>query len=98
YGLFKQEIDNGYQKEKPDHWRAHGTPWLIERPDEACIIPVYGRVEYSSEQNSYRNSMWTDWKVMIGVPCDMPVVGYGGGARKLLLLRPAQSIDTIDML
>ena len=36
YGLFKQEIDAGYQREKPDNWLAHGTPWQIERPDE-CI-------------------------------------------------------------
>src|SRR5438067_5055749 len=46
YGLFRQEIDDGYQKEQPDHWRAHGSPWLVERPDEACVIPVYGRIEH----------------------------------------------------
>src|SRR5205085_9584946 len=33
YGLFRQEIDNGYQKEKPDLRRTHGMPWAIERPD-----------------------------------------------------------------
>src|ERR1044071_735828 len=66
YGLFKQEIDNGYQKEKPDHWRAHGTPWLIERPEEACIIPVYGKAGQADGANG--GGAWTDWKVMIGVP------------------------------
>src|ERR687888_2642136 len=45
YGLFKQQIESGYQKEQPDNWLAHGTPWEIERPDEACLIPVYGRIE-----------------------------------------------------
>src|SRR2546426_8792707 len=40
YGLFKQEIENGYQKEKPDLWRTHGAVWQIERPDEACMVPV----------------------------------------------------------
>src|ERR1044072_5131854 len=97
YGLFKQEIDNGYQKEKPDHWRAHGTPWLIERPDEACVIPVYGKIEYSSDQHSYRDSMWTDWKVMIGVPCDMPVVGYGGRTINFLRLHTAMSSEEFDI-
>ena len=46
YGLFKQEIDNGYQKEKPDHWLSKAGPWQIERADEACIIPLYGRIEH----------------------------------------------------
>ena len=36
YGLFKQEIDDGYQREKPDNWLAQSTPWEIPRPDEAC--------------------------------------------------------------
>src|SRR5438128_3425207 len=76
YGLFKQEIENGYQKEKPDHWRAHGSPWLIERPDEACIIPVYGRIEHVDNNDEKYHPAWTDWKVMIGVPADMPIVGY----------------------
>ena len=39
YGLFKQEIDDGYQREKPDNWLAQGTPWEIAHPDEACLVP-----------------------------------------------------------
>src|SRR3954463_9724167 len=45
YGLFKQEISNGYQREKPDRWKANGTPFHIPRPHEVCLIPLYGRVE-----------------------------------------------------
>ena len=45
YGLFKQEIRNGYQKEDPDHWLAYGTPWQIRRPDDMQRIPVYGKIE-----------------------------------------------------
>src|SRR2546423_14607573 len=84
YGLFKQEIENGYQKEKPDHWRVHGSPWLIERPNEACIIPVYGRIEHVPNGDEKYHPAWTDWKVMIGVPADMPIVGYGGGGGHLV--------------
>jgi glucan phosphorylase len=51
YGVFKQEIDDGYQKEKPDNWLAHGTPWEIERPDEACLVPVYGRIEHALDRS-----------------------------------------------
>ncbi len=97
YGLFKQEVDNGYQKEKPDHWRAHGTPWLIERPDEACIIPVYGKVEHGADQNGDHDPVWTGWKVMIGVPSDMPVVGYNGRTINFLRLYTAASSEEFDM-
>jgi starch phosphorylase len=97
YGLFKQEIENGYQKEKPDHWRAHGSPWLIERPDEACIIPVYGRIEHVDNNDQKYHPAWTDWKVMIGVPADMPIVGYGGRTINYLRLYSAISDEEFDM-
>ena len=50
YGLFKQEIDDGYQREKPDNWLAQSSPWQIARPDEACVVPVYGRIEHSVDR------------------------------------------------
>src|SRR5205807_10126349 len=47
YGLFRQEIRNGEQVEKPDNWRALTSPWMIERPQDAVIVPMYGRVEHT---------------------------------------------------
>ena len=44
YGLFRQEIRNGQQVEKPDNWRTYATPWEIERPQDAVLVPLYGRV------------------------------------------------------
>ena len=40
FGLFKQEIFNGFQREKPDRWKANGTPFQIEHPEEAISIPT----------------------------------------------------------
>jgi starch phosphorylase len=97
YGLFKQEIDNGYQKEKPDHWLASGSPWQIKRPDEACVIPIYGRIEHAEDRNSDYNPMWMDWKVLIGVPYDMPVAGFGGRTVNYLRLYSAESSEDFDM-
>jgi starch phosphorylase len=97
YGLFKQEMDNGYQREKPDNWLAHGTPWEIERPDEAHIIPVYGRVEHSVDRDGQYNPMWLDWRVLIGVPYDMPIVGYGGETVNFLRLYSARSSRDFDI-
>ncbi|HSE98907.1 MAG TPA: glycogen/starch/alpha-glucan phosphorylase [Blastocatellia bacterium] len=94
YGLFKQEIENGYQKERPDHWLENGSPWEIKRPDEAVVIPVYGRIA-----NPYEgmDSGWVDWKILVGVPHDMPIVGYGGRTVNFLRLYSARSSSEFDM-
>ena len=97
YGLFKQDIDNGYQKEKPDNWLIHGSPWQIERPDEACIVPLYGRIEHGIDRSGQYNPMWMDWRIIIGVPHDMPIVGFGGQTVNVLRLYSARSSAEFDM-
>lgn len=97
YGLFRQEISNGYQREKPDNWLAYGTPWEIERAEEACLIPVYGRVEHALDRKGHYNPMWMDWKILVGVPYDFPIVGYGGRTVNYLRLYCARSSADFDM-
>jgi glycogen phosphorylase len=91
YGLFKQEIENGYQKEKPDFWPSRQDPWEIERADEACVIPLYGRIEHGIDRQGLYNPMWLDWQVIVGVPYDMPIVGYGGATVNYLRLYAARA-------
>lgn len=95
YGLFKQEIQGGQQVEKPDNWLAYGTPWQIERPDEAVLVPVYGYVETREIDGKY-TPVWLDTKPILGVPHDMPVPGYGG-AVNYLRLYSARSAEEFDM-
>jgi starch phosphorylase len=97
YGLFKQEIDNGYQREKPDNWLAQGAPWQIVRPNEACLVPIYGRIEHGVDRRGGYNPMWMDWKVLIGVPHDMLIAGYGGRTVNRLRLYAARSSRDFDM-
>ncbi len=97
YGLFRQEIDNGNQKEQPDFWLSNETPWLIRRPDEAVIVPLYGRVEHARDMSGGYNPMWMDWKMLIGVPHDLPIVGYGGQSVNFLRLFSAKASDEFDM-
>ena len=97
YGLFKQEIDNGYQKERPDNWLAEGTPWEIAHPEEACLVPIYGRIEHATDRQGHYNPMWMDWKVLIGVPHDMPIVGYGGRTVNFLRLYSAKASHEFDI-
>ncbi len=97
YGLFKQEIDNGYQREKPDNWLSERTPWQIERSDEQCMIPVYGRIEHEQDRFGNYNPMWLDWKLIIGVPYDMPIPGYGCDTVNTLRLYAARPSTEFDM-
>jgi starch phosphorylase len=97
FGIFRQEIDNGYQKERPDHWHSEENPWLIERLDKACMVPVYGRIENLPGRQGSDISMWMDWKILIGVPHDVPVVGFGGDTVNYLRLFSARSSDEFDM-
>jgi starch phosphorylase len=97
YGLFKQEIDNGYQREKPDNWLTQGTPWEIARPEEACLVPVYGRIEHTVDRKGAYNPMWMDWKLLIGIPYDMLIPGYGGQTVNFLRLYSARASRDFDM-
>lgn len=97
YGVFKQEIHHGYQHEKPDKWLKGMSPWLIERYDERCLVPVYGRIEHTVDSNGHYQPRWTDWKLIVGVPYDMPIVGYSGKTVNVLRLFSARSYHEFDM-
>lgn len=97
YGVFKQEIHHGYQREKPDKWLKGMSPWLIERYDERCLVPVYGRIEHTVDSNGHYQPRWTDWKLIVGVPYDMPIVGYSGKTVNVLRLFSARSYHEFDM-
>lgn len=97
YGLFKQEIDHGYQCEKPENWLARGTPWQIARSAEACVVPVRGRIEHSVDRKGGYNPMWLDWKVLMGIPHDVPIVGFGGQTVNFMRLYSARSSHDFDM-
>ncbi len=96
YGLFKQVIENGWQREKPDHWLGEFRPLEIPRPDLACLVPIYGRVEYIEDPAGVLQPMWLDWNVVVGMPYDIPVAGYRGETVNLLRLfaaRPSTEFD-----
>src|SRR6266849_5804386 len=97
YGMFKQEIVDGYQREKPDLWKAEGTPFYIERPHDICTVPLYGRVEASRDSQGNRRQRWVDAKIVVGVPNDMPVAGFGGKTVNYLRLFTARASEDFDI-
>ncbi len=97
FGLFKQTFVNGFQHEKPDQWVTGGSPWLIERLDDAVTVPVYGNIGHLNDPRGGYAPRWIDYKLLIGVPHDMPIVGYGGRTVNFLRLFSARSSDEFDV-
>jgi starch phosphorylase len=97
FGLFRQTFVNGFQHEKPDHWLDEGgSPWLIDRADDAVVVPVYGSIAHTTVGGVYKPA-WVDYKVIVGVPYDMPIVGFGGRTVNVLRLFTARSSDEFDI-
>jgi glycogen phosphorylase len=97
YGLFRQEIRDGHQVELPDAWQREASPWLVERPEESCVIPVYGRIEHRVDRRGEYKPVWVDWRTISGVPSDLPIVGYGGRTVNYVRLYSARSSSEFDM-
>jgi starch phosphorylase len=97
FGLFRQEFEDGFQKEKPDYWASDQSPWLIAHQDQAFTIPIYGRIEHGVDRQGHDNPMWMGWKVLIGTPHDFPIVGQGGRTVNTLRLFSARASDEFDI-
>ena len=98
YGLFKQEIHNFQQVERPDAWQRLGrSPWQIERIERTCQVPVYGRVVTETDSKGVERQRWVDFQTIIGVPFDMLVAGYGGTTVNVLRLYAARASDDFEM-
>ena len=81
FGIFKQNIKNGYQVEQPDEWLKHRYPWEIPHPEFSFEVQFEGHVETRSGPKGPEYH-WLDTKTVIGIPYDLPVVGYGGRHRE----------------
>jgi len=97
FGLFRQEVLEGRQRERPDCWNADASPWLIECTSRAHQIPIYGHIVHGEDDSGAYNPMWLGWKLVTGVPYDMPIVGYGGHTVNRLRLYAARASDSFDM-
>lgn len=90
YGIFRQQIKNGWQVETPDNWLKDGNPWEIKRPD--LIYPVlFGGEVQKSRQNGRDIFTWVPAETINGIAYDTPIVGYGGKTVNTLRLWSAQS-------
>jgi len=91
YGLFKQEIQNGYQIENPDNWLKIANVWEVRRDDEACIVKFGGdcHANWGLDGKLYIDQV--NYEPILAVPYDMPVPGYKNGTVNTLRLWSAET-------
>jgi starch phosphorylase len=76
YGLFYQQLIDGYQVESPDNWMRYGTPWVFERHMPVFPVHYYGRVSsYLDGEGNYR-AQWLETEDVMALPCDILIPGY----------------------
>ena len=96
YGIFRQHIQNGWQVEQPDDWLRGGHPWEIPRPDYLIPVQFEGRVE-TGREGGRLTFHWVDTRDVLGMPYDIPVVGYGGQTVNTLRLWSARAAQEFDL-
>ncbi|MCF6150379.1 MAG: glycogen/starch/alpha-glucan phosphorylase [Candidatus Kuenenia sp.] len=97
YGIFFQNIRDGYQVEMPDNWLRYGNPWEIARPEHLYPVKFYGKVrEYTDEKGILRNE-WIDTQVIMAMAYDTPIPGYCNNTVNNLRLWSAKSSREFDL-
>lgn len=96
YGIFRQEIVNGYQKEQPDDWLLHGQGlWEIPR-DEIKYSVGFGGSVNTYVDNGKTIYSWTPEETVYGMAYDVPIIGYGAKTVNTLRLWSAKARDEFD--
>lgn len=96
YGIFEQDIVNGYQVEKPDNWLHFGSPWEIIRPEYTYRIKFYGNVETYADQNGNPAFKWNNTRDVLAVAYDVPIPGYNNHTCNNLRLWEAKATHNFD--
>ncbi len=96
YGMFKQQIRDGYQIEVPDEWLKDGYPLEIRRAEYATEVKFGGYVE--TEWDGKRNHfVQKGYQSVMAVPYDIPIVGYGNNVVNSLRIWDAQPVNTFNL-
>ncbi len=93
YGIFKQSLQDGWQREQPDNWLRRPDPWEVARPHERVEVKLNCSFEVRAGQ---LRAIPGRPSSLIGIPYDRPIVGYGGETINTLRLWEAGAPDYFD--
>ncbi len=98
YGMFKQKIEDGFQKEVPDNWLKNGYPFELKRPEHSKEVRFGGntRIEYdpATGENKF---IYENYSSVLAVPYDIPIVGYKNGVVDALRIWDAEAINRFEL-
>ncbi len=96
YGIFDQQIRDGWQVELTDKWLRLGNPWALERPEDAFEVKLGGRTERHIDAQGRQRVEWIPQKLVRGVPHDTPILGYRTNTANTMRLWAAQAVESFD--
>ena len=97
YGMFKQQIRDGFQVEVPDNWLVDGNPFELRRPEYAKIVKFGGYVAVRSDENGRNHYYQEGYQSVKAVPFDFPIVGYGNGIVNTLRIWDAEAVECFQL-
>ena len=97
YGMFKQEIRDGYQVEVPDNWLVNGNPFELRRPEYAKIVKFGGYVSVHTDENGRNVFSQEGYQSVKAIPYDLPIVGYGNGIVNTLRIWDAEAVECFHL-
>ncbi|MBX9689107.1 MAG: glycogen/starch/alpha-glucan phosphorylase [Candidatus Obscuribacterales bacterium] len=98
FGIFDQEIRDGWQTEISDKWLRYGNPWEIPRLQRVFRVKLGGHTEKYTDERGRFKVAWVPERVINGVPYDTPVSGYKNNTANTLRLWKAESPESFDFL
>ncbi|MBD5547977.1 MAG: glycogen/starch/alpha-glucan phosphorylase [Lachnospiraceae bacterium] len=97
YGMFKQEIRDGYQVEVPDNWLVDGNPFELRRPEYAKEVKFGGYVNVRVDENGRSNFVQEGYRSVKAIPYDLPIIGYGNGIVNTLRIWDAEAVECFQL-
>src|ERR1700730_16473255 len=97
FGIFDQEIHDGWQVEKPDNWVVNGNPWEIAKPDVNYRVNWGGFAEHYVDDAGHERVRWVPGRVIKGVVYDTPIQGYGVNTCNVLTLWSARAVESFAL-
>ena len=98
YGMFKQQIKDGYQVEVPDNWLKNGYPFELRRPEYAKEVHFGGYVDVEYDPATGSNKfVHKGYQAVKAVPFDMPIVGYNNKIVNTLRIWDAEPIVDFEL-
>ncbi len=97
FGIFDQEISNGWQVEITDKWLRYGNPWEIAKTELSQEVYLGGYTEPYTDNNGRYCVKWNPSRIIKGVPYDTPIIGYGNGKCNTMRLWKSEAVVSFNL-